>query len=132
MPEVQGKGLKLEIKLDPALEILNSSKLYVREILQNFITNAIKYTENGSVSISAYKRENGVLFEVRDTGIGVSKQDQAKIFDKFFHRDRNGTAAGNGLGLAIAQSIARAHRGTIEVASQPNQGAMFTVILPSP
>ncbi|MDO8265689.1 MAG: histidine kinase dimerization/phospho-acceptor domain-containing protein, partial [Candidatus Saccharibacteria bacterium] len=66
-PDAEKKGLKLHADIDPSLELFRSSKLYVQEIMQNFITNSIKYTEEGSVTISAHTAENGVTFAVSDT-----------------------------------------------------------------
>ena len=76
------KGIKLQIRNDNHLEILHSSKLYVKEILQNFLTNAIKYTEKGAVTIGATSKSSGTQFYVEDTGIGISQSDKNKIFDK--------------------------------------------------
>ena len=112
---------------------LKGDPLHLRRLFLNLIDNAIKFTPSGGrIRLRVSKRDSRAEVTVSDNGAGIAPADLPRIFDKFFHRDRNGTAAGNGLGLAIAQSIARAHRGTIEVASQPNQGATFTVILPSP
>lgn len=81
--QAEAKGLTLKSEADPHLELLLSSKLYVREILQNFITNAIKYTEKGHIIINAKTKKDGVLFTIADTGIGISKADKEKVFDKF-------------------------------------------------
>lgn len=132
-PQAEAKGLKLLSDPDPKLELLQSSKLYVREILQNFITNAIKYTEKGSVVLSAVPRENGIEFRVSDTGIGISKTDQEKVFDKFFrsedYRTRQNT--GTGLGLYVTMKLARIVHAEIELESELNKGSTFTIFIPS-
>ena len=104
----QKKGLAINLDPHPELELLKSSKLYVREILQNFITNAIKYTESGSVSIGARPKQGGVEFYVVDTGIGIAKGDQAKLFDKFFRSEdfRTRKHKGTGLGLYVTMKLA--------------------------
>jgi len=132
-PDATSKGLALKIELDPHLEILQSSKLYVREVLQNFITNAIKYTEKGSVTLSAKPRGEGVDFAITDTGIGISKQDQEKLFDKFFRSEdfRTRENKGTGLGLYITLKLARLLHADIDVKSELNKGSTFTISIPN-
>ena len=131
--EAATKGLKLLVDLHPHLELLTSSPLYVREILQNFITNAIKYTEKGSVSIGARPAQKGVLFTIHDTGIGISKSDQEKIFDKFFRSEDYRTRAtnGTGLGLYVTMKLARLLHAEINITSQLNHGSTFTIFVPN-
>ncbi len=133
LPEVRGKGLELKIFLDPTLQAINSSKLYVREILQNFITNSIKYTDHGSITISAQRREGGVLFEVSDTGIGISKQDQGKIFEKFFRSEdyRTKKTSGTGLGLYVTKKLLSLLHAQMSFESELNKGTTFKVFIPS-
>lgn len=132
-PEAEKKGLKLELSLDGQLELLQSSKLYVREILQNFITNAIKYTEKGSVTLSAKPREGGIQFAVSDTGIGISKQDQEKVFDKFFRSEdyRTRQNNGTGLGLYVTMKLARLIHAEIDLHSEVDKGSSFTIFIPN-
>ncbi len=127
------KNLKLKTKLDPHLEILYSSKLYVREILQNFITNAIKYTEEGSITISASPSEEGIVFEVSDTGIGISKTDQERVFDKFFRSEdfRTRATTGTGLGLYVTMKLARLINAKIDLDSKLNSGTTFIITIPN-
>lgn len=135
--DAQKKGLTLESRTDPQLELLASSKLYVREVLQNFITNAIKYTEKGSVTIEAapYGRDGGrgVMFTISDTGIGISRSDQERIFDKFFRSEdfRTRSTNGTGLGLYVTMKLARLLHADIDVTSQLNQGSQFSVFIPN-
>ena len=115
------------------MEMLKSSKLYVREILQNFITNSIKYTEKGSITISAKPKENGVMFEVRDTGIGISKSDQTKLFQKFFRADdpRTQKNSGTGLGLYVTMKLAKLIKAEISMQSELNKGSTFSIFVPN-
>ncbi|HUY85137.1 MAG TPA: ATP-binding protein [Candidatus Dormibacteraeota bacterium] len=132
-PEAQAKGLKIETNLDPRLELLSSSKLYVREILQNFITNAIKYTAKGGVTISAAPGENGVRFTVQDTGIGISKADQKRVFEKFFRSEdfRTRQANGTGLGLYVTMKLVHLINARIDLESKLNEGSAFIVFVPN-
>ena len=132
-PNAAIKGLALKTQLDPRLELLSSSKLYVREVLQNFITNSIKYTETGSVTISAKPKDKGVLFEVIDTGIGISKSDQDKVFDKFFRSEdyRTRQNSGTGLGLYVTMKLARLLHADISLVSELNKGSTFSIFIPN-
>jgi len=132
-PSAENKNLKLHIKTDPKLELLQSSKLYVREILQNFITNAIKYTETGSVTVAAQAKADGVLFTVSDTGIGISKADKERVFDKFFRSEdyRTRQSSGTGLGLYVTMKLARLIHADIDLASEINKGSTFSIFVPN-
>lgn len=131
--QIEAKGLALHIDLDPQLELLNSSELYVREILQNFITNAIKYTEQGQIVVGARAKPSGVEFYVSDSGIGISKADQEKVFDKFFRADNSQTRAtsGTGLGLYVTMKLARLLHADINISSDLNHGSTFSVLIPN-
>ena len=131
--QAEDKGLKLIIKADPALEMLHSSKLYVKEILQNFVTNAIKYTPDGSVYVAAHKKPGGILFEVTDTGIGISKADKKKVFDKFFRSEdfRTRQSNGTGLGLYVTVKLARLIHAEIDLESELDKGSTFSVYFPN-
>jgi len=133
LEQAKGKGLELHTKLSPHLELLHSSKLYVREVLQNFITNSIKYTETGSVTIAAKPGDDGVIFSVSDTGIGISKSDQERVFDKFFRSEdfRTRQNNGTGLGLYVTMKLARLLHATIELKSELNHGSTFLIAIPN-
>lgn len=132
-PDAEKKGLVLGLELDPKLEMLTSGKLYVREVLQNFITNAIKYTEAGSVTIGAKPSTDGVTFFVRDTGIGISKSDQDRVFDKFFRSEdyRTRQNNGTGLGLYVTMKLAKLLHAEMSVSSELNKGTTFTIYFPN-
>ncbi|MEK7059929.1 MAG: ATP-binding protein [Patescibacteria group bacterium] len=131
-PQAVAKDLKLKTVLDPRLELLHSSELYVREILQNFITNAIKYTAKGHITLQADAQPGGVRFKVEDTGIGISKGDQEKVFDKFFRSEdfRTRQVNGTGLGLYVTMKLTRLINAEIELKSQLNKGSTFTIFMP--
>ncbi len=132
-PDAQKKQLEIVTEVDPHLELLHSAPLYVREILQNFVTNAIKYTEKGHVAIGARKRKGGVLFTVSDTGIGISKADQEKVFDKFFRSEdyRTRQNNGTGLGLYVTMKLTRLIHAEIDLHSELNKGSTFTIFVPN-
>lgn len=132
-PEAVAKGLELKTVIDPHLELLYSSKLYVREILQNFITNAIKYTAKGRVTIHAEADPKGVRFSVQDTGIGITRSDQERVFDKFFRSEdyRTREANGTGLGLYVTMKLARLIHAELKLKSKLNEGSVFTVFVPN-
>ncbi len=132
-PQAESKGLKLHSEIDGSLELLHSSELYVKEILQNFITNAIKYTKEGSVTISATPHLKGIMFTVRDTGIGISKGDQEKVFDKFFRSEdyRTRETGGTGLGLYVTAKLANLIHASISLDSELNKGSTFSIYIPN-
>lgn len=131
--DAKQKGLRVTTSLKPGLELLQSSKLYVREILQNFITNAIKYTETGHVTIGARPEEKGVSIWVEDTGIGISIGDQERIYDKFFRSEdfRTRKNNGTGLGLYVTMKLARLVHAELTTKSKINKGSCFTVYFPN-
>lgn len=133
-PDAEKKGLKLRSDLSPHLETLHSSNLYVREVLQNFVTNAIKYTEKGSVVLSAKPwSKGGVVFAIADTGIGISKSDVERVFDKFFRSEdyRTRQNNGTGLGLYVTMKLTRLLHAEIDVDSELDKGSVFTIKIPN-
>ena len=132
-PTAKQKGLTLTDELTADLELLQSCKLYVREILQNFVTNAIKYTEKGGVTMGAKAVTGGAQFYVRDTGIGISKADQQKVFDKFFRSEdfRTRQNTGTGLGLYVTMKLTRLLHAEISVESELNKGSTFKIFVPN-
>lgn len=131
--EATDKGISLIV--DPTNDDIRvrSSALYVREILQNLITNAIKYTDTGSVTVSARAVPDGVALRVQDTGIGISKADQERIFDKFFRSEdfRTRKYKGTGLGLYVTMKLMHLIHADIEIQSELNKGSTFTVTFPN-
>ncbi len=129
------KKIKLtadSLKLKETLTI-DADKVHLRRLFLNIITNAIKYTPaNGNIHLSVKREKDHLFFDISDTGEGISEENLQKIFDKFFRVDKEETTqnAGFGLGLSIALSIAKAHKGDIKVKSKFNEGTTFTVILP--
>ncbi|HMH31230.1 MAG TPA: ATP-binding protein [Methylomirabilota bacterium] len=132
-PEAKAKGLTITSKVDDNVGKLSSSRLYVQEILQNFITNAIKYTEKGSVTITAGLTTKGVCFKIKDSGIGISKSDQERVFDKFFRSEdyRTRKVNGTGLGLYVTVKLTRLVHAEMDLESELNHGSTFIIVIPN-
>jgi len=103
------------------------------QILLNITGNAIKYTpENGNVWISAYRNNNSINLSIRDDGIGIPKEDQARVFERFYRVDkaRSRELGGTGLGLSIAKQIAESHNCKLTINSELNKGTEITITIP--
>lgn len=128
------KGLKLAISVAKDVQPITTSELYLREVLQNFVTNAIKYTKKGSVIAHVRTNQKGeAIFSIADTGIGLSKSDQKRVFDKFFRSEdfRTRESSGTGLGLYVTAKLAHRLNATISLESELNKGSTFTITVPS-
>lgn len=130
--EAKAKKLHLNLDLAPKLSKVRVSRLYLEELLQNFITNAIKYTKKGSVTIIIEQKDSTITFSVKDTGIGISKPDQSKVFEKFYRSEdyRTRETGGTGLGLYIAAKLAHKLGTKIQLTSRLNLGSTFGFELP--
>jgi signal transduction histidine kinase len=128
---------RLRLELDShVLGVVRTPRMAIEEIMQNFITNAIKYTKEGSVTIGAH-RVNGdhgpeVEFSVRDTGIGISKSDQVHVFQKFWRSEdyRTRETNGTGLGLHVVEQLAAKMGTQIVLKSRLDHGSTFSFCLP--
>jgi PAS domain S-box-containing protein len=132
-PQAVAKGLVLNLSANEPLGFVNVSRLYLLELLQNFITNSLKYTNEGSITIAAERIEDGqIRFSVSDTGIGISKSDQAKIFEKFYRSEdyRTRETGGTGLGLYVSEKLAHKMETKITFESRLNHGSTFSFNLP--
>lgn len=132
LPESKDRGLHFNLDTAGKLGTVLASRLYLQELIQNFITNALKYTKEGSVTFEAKRKGDTVEFTVRDTGIGMAKSDQAKIFDKFYRAEdyRTRETNGTGLGLYVSAKLAKKLGTKIELSSRLNHGSSFSFSLP--
>ena len=132
-PTAKARHLKFKTSAPIRIGTLQSSQLYVREILQNLITNALKYTEKGSITLAAQRAGQGIRFTVTDTGIGISKADQEKIFDRFFRSEdyRTRKTNGTGLGLYVVLKLSRLLHAEVDVQSELNKGSSFSIYIPN-
>lgn len=131
--DAKKRHLQLDLDLGPKLGTIHVSRLYVEELLQNFITNSIKYTKEGTITIIVKKVKDEVTFAVKDTGIGISRSDQAKIFNKFYRSEdyRIRETSGTGLGLYVSAKLAHKLGTKINLTSRLNHGSTFSFSLPS-
>lgn len=128
---------RLEVQVAADVGLMHTDLTRVRQILINLVGNACKFTEQGVVTLTAFRETDGhepvVAFAVRDTGIGMSDEQQARLFEEFVQADAETTRryGGTGLGLALSRRLARLLGGDIAVASVPGAGSTFTVRLPA-
>jgi signal transduction histidine kinase len=127
------KGLAFEVTVDEALpEVIIHDEERLFQIATNLVGNAIKFTEEGQVSMDLSRRNDRLIIRVSDTGVGIPAAKQQIIFDEFVQVDSSSTrsAGGAGLGLSIVKQLAILMHGNVGVASAVNEGATFTVDLP--
>jgi signal transduction histidine kinase len=126
------KGLSLKTNVPPDLPAGRGDERRIAQVLLNLVGNAIKFTDQGEVAISASAAGGAFTIAVRDTGPGIPKAEQVKIFEEFHQADNSATKtkSGTGLGLSIAKRIIEMHGGRISVESSPGTGSTFSVSLP--
>ena len=129
-PLAEAKGLQLSCTADDDLGVMGNMDDLIR-LLVNLVDNAIKYTEQGTIDLTARCDATGLTITVADTGPGIAAEHLPHIFDRFYRVDTSRSTTGSGLGLAIALDIAQAHGGQIEVSSELGRGTTFVVQLPA-
>jgi CheY-like chemotaxis protein len=133
-PLLVNESVTLVFDEPPTPLILHTDEAKVSQILRNFISNALKFTERGEVRIAATRMGDGdaVAFTVADTGIGIAAEDQERIFQEFTQIDSpvQRRVRGTGLGLPLCRKLAELLGGSASVASQPGRGATFTAVIP--
>lgn len=131
-PQFEDEGVTLRVADLPTLQVL-ADRDRMAQVFTNVIGNALSYTPRGGVvEITGDITDNLVTVSVTDTGRGLDEHQLERVFDRFYRADRS-APGGAGIGLTIARSLVRAHRGSIEVSSAgPGHGATFTVSLPAP
>ena len=133
-PLIEMKRQRLRLDLGDALPAVWADADRVTQILTNLISNAHKYTlAEGSITVGARRDDGFVRVDVSDTGIGLSPEDQAQLFTKFFRANNRSLQAGSGtgLGLVISRLLVELHGGRITVSSAPGQGSTFSFSLPA-
>lgn len=124
------KHLKVSFDITPNIQVLGKDDKLARAFL-NLIDNAIKYTpDQGTIQISLIKKDGLAVFTVKDTGLGIAKEDIPHIFDRFYRGNKTVKTLGSGLGLAITKAIIEAHSGKIKIKSQVGKGTCARIILP--
>lgn len=131
-PQLKAQGLSMTLQLPEGLPMVLADPDRISQVLDNLLTNALKFTAKGGITIAAADKGDYVMVSVRDTGVGIAKEEQDRIFDKFYQIKTGGgwPSKGTGLGLAIVRSIIESHRGKVWVECEPGQGADFRFILP--
>jgi signal transduction histidine kinase len=104
----------------------------ITEVFTNLLSNALKFTEKGSIEVGVLEKETRIECYVKDSGIGIPKEHQPELFSKFkqFGKPVVEEEKGTGLGLFIVKEILRRHNGTLSVSSEPGKGATFSFTLP--
>jgi signal transduction histidine kinase len=130
---LEGEWMRKNIEMIPELEEVryHSSEAILAHVWNNLLANAIKYTpEGGTVFVGLSQSDTAITVTVRDTGIGMTEEVMAHIFEKFYQGDRSHHRRGYGIGLTMAQRAASMLGGSIAVESTPDKGSTFTVTLP--
>lgn len=124
------KGIRLEVEAEAYRVMGDPNK--IEQVLDNLVSNAVKYTNRGQIHIVSHRDGDGVRVEVSDTGIGISPEHLERLFDRFYRTDkaRSRDKGGTGLGLAVVRSILVAHNTDIEVKSRVSEGTTFSFTLP--
>ena len=130
--EATRKKLDLRATIAPGAERATADPTALRQILQNLVENAVRYTPTGSVTVFTEPRENGTVVGVRDTGIGIPREHLPRIFERFYRVDagRSREVGGTGLGLAIVKHLAEAHGGSVRATSTVGGGTEIAVFFP--
>jgi two-component system OmpR family sensor kinase len=133
------RDVTLDVLDQPERLIAYGDDARLRQVISNLMTNALTHTPpDAAVTLRLFAGEgNRAVVEISDTGPGLSEQQKARVFERFYRADEartrrtDRTGTGTGLGLAIVAAIVRAHQGTVEVISEPGRGATFRIILPT-
>jgi len=130
--QIRSKHLKVQTDIAPSLPALRANPIRLRQVLDNVVGNAIKYSHNGGeVKIFLQSEGDQIILNVKDNGPGIPTTDQPHIFDKFYRGSNvNEEITGSGLGLAIVKTIVDNHQGRIWVESAEGKGSSFFIVLP--
>jgi signal transduction histidine kinase len=129
-----GKQLKVIVDLSPDVQMIRADETRLHDVLHNLLDNAVKYSrENGEIRMQSAQRGNEIVLSVTDNGIGISKDDLPRIFERFYRADkaRSRELGGTGLGLAIVKHIAQLHGGRVEAESELGRATTIRVVLPN-
>ncbi len=133
LQSAEKRGLTLTAEIDPELPLLSLDVMLLRRALNNLVDNAIKYTPaGGAVTVTAFSDDSAVLLSVRDTGLGISPDNQRHLFERFrrVHRTEHQRVKGSGLGLFVVKNVAQRHGGDAWVESVEQVGSTFSIRIP--
>jgi two-component system phosphate regulon sensor histidine kinase PhoR len=130
--QIKSKNLDVHMDIAPALPALRANPIRLRQVLDNVVGNAIKYSyPGGKIQVSIQFEQNQIILQVTDYGPGIPAADQPHIFDKFYRGTNiDSEVEGSGLGLAIVKNIVENHQGRIWVESTVGKGSSFFIVLP--
>jgi two-component system, OmpR family, phosphate regulon sensor histidine kinase PhoR len=130
---LKDKQISLVIDVKESLPPIKADLFKLEQMLVNLLDNAVKYTDRGEITVSMDVHDKRVRIQVRDTGIGIPKNDIPRIFERFYvvDKSRSRKSGGTGLGLSIVKHIVLLHHGTIDIESAPGKGTSITVTLPT-
>jgi signal transduction histidine kinase len=130
--EPREEQVDLVIDIEDGLPVVPMDARRIRQVLTNLLTNAVKFTKKGSISLTVRKAETGIEFRVKDTGIGIPEGEMGKLFAAFERTQeaKESNIEGTGLGLPISQYLVREHSGELRVESVSGEGSTFWFILP--
>jgi signal transduction histidine kinase len=130
--QAHAKRIDLNVVAVPQSITVRVDRDRITQVLTNIVGNAVTYTDSGgTVTVTASIDGQSAMIEVKDTGRGLTPEQQSVVFERFYRADRSGPG-GSGIGLTIAQAIARRHGGTITATSPgPGKGSAFTLTLPT-
>jgi PAS domain S-box-containing protein len=131
-PLARAKQLGLQLEVPPGKLIVETDSAKLRQIITNLLSNAVKFTNQGGVTLAVHLTESEILIEVRDTGIGITPEQQTKLFEPFWQLEQGTTrrVGGTGLGLSVSRRLTDLLGGQISVVSTLGKGSTFTVRLP--
>jgi two-component system phosphate regulon sensor histidine kinase PhoR len=131
-PQAEKAGLQVDLDVNGPLPSVEGDAQQLERVVVNLVHNALKFTPaGGKIRVSAARTEDGLTVEVEDNGAGILPEDVPRVFERFFKADRARGGSGTGLGLAVARHTIEAHGGHISVASRPEEGSKFTIVLPA-
>jgi PAS domain S-box-containing protein len=124
--------LEFNVEIAEELPLVKADQIRITQVLNNLISNAYKFTEEGGVTVRAFQKDGHVRIAVKDTGIGIAPEDLDTIFERFRQVDGSFTrrAEGTGLGLPITRYLVEMHGGSLDVVSEVDHGSTFTIALP--
>lgn len=124
------KGLKLKMDCPEMLSVM-ADYGYFKRVLSNLIDNAVKYSDKGTITVSASRIESMVALKVKDNGIGIDARELGRVWERLYRGDKSRSRAGLGLGLSVVHSVVRAHGGAVSVESSLGSGSLFSVFFPA-